>query len=154
MRDRLFSLQAYEDLMKEHICDMIDILLDNNIEFRVLSHKSKLDFQPPLPSRVTDTMGDMVLFDISNYSFESAELNEEIFCFGAGFGSENMGATVCIPLSSIAQIFIGEVPILLNFTPLDRPRMNDNQSNMSPKNSMEALLNNPNNQHLLQKRKR
>ncbi len=155
MQSKLFKLPIYGSIMMEHMWNMISALLDNNIEFRILCHKESVSFEPELSSRITDTMGDMVLFDISNYSFESAMLTEEEFQFCAGFGSENIGTTVIVPILAIAQIFVGEIPIALNFTPQDEEEIEKvDIVEKKSDSSMEALLSNPNNQHLLKKRKR
>lgn len=155
MQNKLFQLPIYRKMMLEHLQDMIHTLLDNNIEFRILCQKQNILFEPELPNRITDTMGNMVLFDISNYSFESAVLTKNELSFGAGFGSENIGATVILPLLSITQIYINEIPIMLNFAPQEKQEVNEAEVNeQDTDKSMSSLLNNPNNQHLLKKRKR
>jgi hypothetical protein len=154
MQNKLFESQIYEKIMMDHIWNMISAMLDNTIEFRILCHKENVSFEPELPNRVTDTMGDMTLFEISNYSFESAVLIDKELHFGAGFGSENIGTTVIVPILSIAQIFLGEIPIILNFTTQNKEDEKEVVVEKNIDNSMNALLNNPNNQHLLKKRKR
>lgn len=158
MQNKLFESQIYRSIMADHIGNIISAMLDNNMEFRILCHKENISFEPELPDRITNTMGDMTLFDISNYSFESAVLTSGEFHFGAGFGSENIGTTVSIPILSIAQIFLGEIPIVLNFTTQnkeeDKEIAEEEMVDRKIDNSMNALLNNPNNQNLLKKRKR
>ena len=82
---------------------------------------------------------------LANYSFESATLNKEFLEFEAGFGSENFGAVVQIPLLAIKQIFVGEYPILINIASIPEEA--------EEIDSMSALLNNPENAKLLKRRK-
>ena len=87
-----------------------------------------------------------VLFILTGYTLESAFRKDDTLVFEAGFGAENFGSVVTVPLLAIKQIFLGETPLLLNHATLPMPS--------SPKatNSMEALLNNPENQKLLKKK--
>jgi hypothetical protein len=85
---------------------------------------------------------------LSGYTFESAKIDKGYFVFEAGFGSENFGATVSVPLLAIKQLFVEEHPIVINLAePLLAQKKED-----KVQNSMEALLNNPENKKLLKKK--
>ena len=90
---------------------------------------------------------------IANYSFETASVEEGYLSFEAGFGSENIGALVQVPLSAIRQIYVDEYPILINVAPYTKEEKEEVQVN-EEENSMNALLNNPENAKLLKKKKK
>jgi hypothetical protein len=93
-----------------------------------------------------DTFQEKVLFLIFEYSFESALLTQDEFSFEAGFGAENFGSKVTLPLLAISEIIVENRPILVNFfSPFKKTE--------PIKNSMEKLLQNPENQKFLKKKK-
>ncbi len=73
---------------------------------------------------------------------------EDELIFEAGFGQENIGSFVSVPLSAILQIVIEETPILIN---LSIPKEPEEKDNGGVEKSMEALLSNPENQKLFKK---
>jgi len=92
---------------------------------------------------------------LANYSFESASLEDNYLSFEAGFGPENIGALVQIPITAIRQIFVGEYPILINVSPSSKTEeISDEKIEEDEDNSMNALLNNPENAKLLKKKKK
>ena len=147
MTINLFQTPEYKTLMQEHIAKTITYLFDKNQEFALACEIKYISFNPELPSDIKETFKETVLFILSGYTFESAKLEEGLFYFEAGFGSENFGATVTVPLLAIKQLFVGDHPIILN---LAQPAI---QENISKKSSMEALLSNPENKKLLKKKK-
>jgi len=141
------SLQhpQFQELMQEHIFNTIEFLFESNQEFGVACEIKYVDFNPQLPKNIQKSLPNVTLFMLANYSFESATLNKEFLEFEAGFGSENFGAVVQIPLLGIKQIFVEEYPILINIASI--PEQTEEIDSMS------ALLNNPENAKLLKKRK-
>ena len=148
MTINLFQTKEYKALMTEHISKTIAYLFSKNQEFAIACEIEHIDFNPPLPATIMESFNDIVLFVLSGYTFESAKLEEEYFIFEAGFGEENFGSTVTIPLLAIKQVIVGEHPIVLN---LAKPSPKQERSTQ---NSMEALLKNPENKKLLKKKKR
>jgi len=69
------------------------------------------------------------------------------------FGDENFGSLVTVPLLAIKQIFVGEYPITINVSEPSEATEMSKPSEVDSSKSMEALLNNPENKKLLQKRK-
>jgi hypothetical protein len=137
----------FQDIMQEHIFNTIEFLFDINQEFGVACEIDFVQFDPPLPKDIENTLPTITLFMLANYSFESASLTEEYLQFEAGFGTNNFGSFVQIPLLAIKQMFVNEYPILINITsPKDE---NDEEVD-----SMSALLNNPENARLLKKKKK
>ena len=147
MTINLFQTPEYKALMGEHIYKTIDYLFSKDQEFAIACEIKHVTFNPELPSNIKETFKDTVLFVLSGYTFETAKLEEEYFYFEAGFGDENFGSTVTVPLLAIKQLFMGDHPIVFN---LANP---SEKKETSSKNSMEALMNNPENKKLLQKKK-
>ena len=148
MTINLFQTKEYKELMTEHISKTIAYLFNKNQEFAIACEIEHIDFDPALPQSIMEGFNDVVLFVLSGYTYESAQLGGEYFRFEAGFGEENFGSTVTIPLLAIKQVIVGEHPIVLN---LAKPSPKQERSTQ---NSMEALLNNPENKKLLKKKKR
>ena len=144
----LFQTQEYKALMQEHISNTIAYLFSKDQEFAIACEVKYIDFDPPLPKEILEGFKETVLFVLSGYTYESAKLEGEYFSFEAGFGSDNFGSSVTMPLLAIKQVIVGEHPIVLN---LAHPTP---KAELSKKSSMEALLNNPENKKLLKKKKR
>ncbi|WP_232501344.1 hypothetical protein [Sulfurovum sp. NBC37-1] len=148
MTMNLFQTPQYRTLMKDHIAKTIIYLFEKNQEFAIACETEYITFEPELPSDIRESFNETVLFVISGYTYESAKVDDEYFVFEAGFGSENFGSTVQVPLLAIKQLFVGEHPIVIN---LADPVIPQKQADKT-KNSMEALLNNPENKKLLKKK--
>jgi hypothetical protein len=147
MTINLFQTPEYKALMQEHIEKTIGYLFNKNQEFALACEIEYVNFTPELPSDIKETFKETVLFVLSGYTYETAKLEEGYFYFEAGFGSDNFGSTVTVPLLAIKQLFVGDHPIVLNLAePVKKEEV-------SKKNSMEALLNNPENKKLLKKKK-
>ncbi len=148
MTINLFQTPEYRALMQEHIYKTIAYLFSKDQDFAIACEVKHVTFDPPLPQEILDSFQDTVLFVLNGYTYESARLDESKFGFEAGFGSENFGSNVSMPLLAIKQVIVGEHPIVLNLAH-PAPKVT-----LSQKNSMEALLSNPENQKLLKKKKR
>ncbi len=147
MTINLFQTPEYKALMQEHIEKTISYLFNKDQEFALACEIKYLNFNPELPSDIKDTFKETVLFILSGYTYETAKLEEGYFYFEAGFGNDNFGSTVTVPLLAIKQLFVGDHPIVLN---LAEPVT---EKKTSKKSSMEALMNNPENKKLLKKKK-
>jgi len=148
MTINLFQTPEYRALMQEHISKTIAYLFSKDQDFAIACEVKHVTFNPPLPDDIFESFHDTVLFVLNGYTYESAKLEEDYFGFEAGFGSENFGSTVTMPLLAIKQVIVGEHPIILNLAEPASPKK------QATKSSMEALLNNPENQKLLKKKKR
>ena len=149
MTINLFQTPEYKKLMEEHIEKTIGYLFNKNQEFALACEIKYVSFTPELPSEIKETFNETVLFVLSGYTYETAKLEEEYFYFEAGFGADNFGSTVSVPLLAIKQVFVGDHPIVLN---LAEPVNKEEVSDVSKKSSMEALLNNPENKKLIKKK--
>ncbi len=141
---------TYKNLMQNHILATIEYLFDANQEFGVACEISVVNFSPELPSDLYESLPEITLFMLANYSFETASVDQHYLSFEAGFGPDNFGALVQIPLLAIKQLFVEEYPILLNVTTSSSPIEEEEKEEVD---SMSALLNNPENAKLLKKKK-
>ena len=160
MTINLFQTPEYRTLMQSHILQTIEYLFSKNQEFALACEVRTITFNPELPTEVLDSFNETVLFILSGYTLESAHLEDGYFAFEAGFGADNFGSLVTIPLLGIQQILIGgDTPIMINHAKLrieeeeeEEKEESDSQKALKS-SSMEALLNNPENKKLLKGKK-
>jgi len=146
MQLKLSDSAKLKKINQNYIYDTLEFLLSNNQFFGIVCETSYTEFNPPLPTSLMDTFQDRVFFMIAEYSFESAILEEDSFSFEAGFGEENIGSKVSLPLLAIQEVIVENHPILVNFfSPIKKEK--------KIQNSMEKLLQNPQNQKLLKKKR-
>ncbi|CAA6798871.1 MAG: Unknown protein [uncultured Sulfurovum sp.] len=139
--------------MKEHILATIEYLFNESQEFGIACETSTVNFEPNLPTELRESLPEVTLFMLANYSFETASIDAHYISFEAGFGAENFGALVHIPLLAVKQVFVEEYPILINVSSVEED--NGEKEEVVEKeaiNSMEALLNNPENAKLLKRK--
>lgn len=145
--------RKYANLMQKHIVDILAHLFETEQNFGILCKIETLSFEPDLPSDITSEFRPMTLFFLAGYTFESARLGKDTLSFEAGFGSDNLGSVVTVPLLGIMQIIIDETPIFVNLaSPVenDQTKAKNNESlKGGEQSSMEALLANPENQKFL-----
>ena len=159
MTINLFQTPEYRTLMKAHILKTIEYLFSKNQEFALACEVKMITFTPELPTEILDSFNETVLFILSGYTFESAQLDEGSFSFEAGFGTDNFGSLVTIPLLGIQQILIGgDTPIMINHAKavINEEKENEEESDSQKaleSSSMEALLKNPENKKLLKGKK-
>jgi len=140
---------AYQELMKEHIYATVEYMFDKNQEFSVACETSNVNFEPNLPTELRESLPEVTLFMLANYSFETANIDTDYISFEAGFGAENFGALVHIPLLAVKQLFVDEYPILINVASMNESIEEEKAEVID---SMAALLNNPENAKLLKKK--
>lgn len=153
MTINLLQTPEYRALMQSHIYETIQYLFKKNQEFALACEVKYITFTPELPADIKESFDDTVLFILSGFTFESAQLNEGYFSFEAGFGSDNFGSTVSLPLLAIKQLFVGDNPIVINFAQPVIENEKKKEGSASKKSSMEALLKNPENKKLLKNKK-
>ncbi|WP_456432436.1 hypothetical protein [Nitratifractor sp.] len=143
-----FQSPRYREIITEHIRRTLGFLLGEGIEFAVAAEVEHCTFSPELPSDIRDRFAPTSLFVLSGYTFESAVVEEKALRFEAGFGEENFGSVVSIPLLAIKQVIVGEYPIIINVAEPEPPLPPESER------SMEALLSNPENRKLLKKKRK
>ncbi len=144
--EEFFQSNEYKELSKKNIYDTLALLLKKGIEFSIISYTNVINFNPIIPKEIIE-FDEIAMFIIAGYSYESSSLNKETFNFEAGFGAENYGSVLSIPLEAIVQIAIGEELLLINhYEPKENIPEEVNKS-------MDILLNNPENLKLIKRNK-
>ncbi|MBU0631183.1 hypothetical protein KKA17_00915 [bacterium] len=146
----LFDIIKNDDfrkLMQSHIEELIVYFFKNEQNFGILCNIDEISFEPELPTYIASEFRPMTLFFLAGYTFETAHIDDNRLIFEAGFGAENIGSFVSVPLLSILQIIVDETPIFVNVATYEKNREEKKVTSDKDgiKNSMEALLSNPEN---------
>lgn len=110
----IVNLPYFREIKEQHAKDILMILLERDEPFSVLAHTPAIKFDPELPKNITEQFTDVIMFAIANYTLQSAHISDDNFVFEAGFGEENIGSVVTVPISNIIQITQDEVPLFVN----------------------------------------
>jgi hypothetical protein len=140
------------DIMSTHIQQLLVYLFEQEQNFGILCKIEQLTFDPELPKHISDEFRPMTLFFLAGYTFESARIDNDSLVFEAGFGNENIGSFVTVPLLSIMQIIIDETPIFVNLASPNTVKQTNNEDK-GIQNSMAALLSNPENEKFIKNKK-
>lgn len=130
----------YKNLVEKQIKETTLFLLEKNQEFSITANIEPISFTPELPKVIKDQMHKFSLFILSNYTYTTVQINDEYMTFEAGFGNENFGSVVKIPLYAIFQIVIDESILYINSVATVEKFNKDLK-----KNSFNIFKNNPNN---------
>lgn len=144
----IISNDDFKAIAKKQIKEIIEFLLRNNQEFAVTANVKGISFEPQLPSSILDKLSMFSLFVLSNYTYSTIEINENYLTFEAGFGKENFGASVKIPLLAVFQVIIDESILYINSVATSE---NFVQKEELIKKSLDVFKNNPKNKKLLDK---
>ena len=145
--------RSYANLMQKHIIELLTHFFEREQNFGILCKIEMLSFDPELPKTVTSEFRPMTLFFLAGYTFESARIDNNCLSFEAGFGTDNLGSIVTVPLLAIMQIIIDETPIFVNLASIAEVQKSSEKAieanSGGQKSSMEALLSNPENKKFL-----
>ncbi len=143
----------FASLMQRHVEELMLYLFDKDESFGILCRIEHLKFEPELPEHITSEFRPMTLFYLAGYTFESARIDGDHLIFEAGFGAENIGSFVTVPLLNIIQIIIDETPIFINHAVYAEEKTSEAElSEGGVENSMAAFLSNPENEKFLKKK--
>ena len=137
--------------MQNNIQNLIIHFFQREQNFGILCKVDDVSFQPALPQEIQDSFRDMTLFFLAGYTFETAKIEDNYLVFEAGFGSENIGSVVSVPLLSIVQIIADETPVLINLSTY-KEEIEPQKKVVDEKgvdNSMSSFLSNPENAKFL-----
>lgn len=149
MLQEVLNDSKFSEIMREHIAQVVSLLLEKGVHFSILTNVNEIEFDPPLPEDIRSTFKPITMFVLAGYTFESCTIGEESLGFEAGFGPDNFGSYVNIPILSVLQIVINETPILINLA-INNEKKSKGESD-GVQRSMDALLSNPENEKLLKK---
>jgi hypothetical protein len=132
--------EEYKNLVESQIKENILFLLDKNQEFSITANIEPISFTPELPTVIKNQMNKFSLFVLSNYTYTTIKIDNGFLSFEAGFGNENFGSIVKIPLYAIFQIVVDESILYINSVATVEKFNKDLK-----KNSFNVFKNNPNN---------
>lgn len=152
----LLEQPEFAEMLSDHALETIAYFLDEGIEFGVLCNLSEVTFRNPLPEEIYNGLKPLTLFMVAGYSFESAMLRDDlVLCFEAGFGPDNFGTVVEIPVSAILQLMVSDTVVFVNLTATLPKRHKKGIQNIgSESRSFEAIFSNPENENLFGKKKK
>ncbi|AXH10683.1 hypothetical protein CP960_00550 [Malaciobacter halophilus] len=141
----IIEQESYKELIDSQIKDIIEYLIDNSEEFAITANLEAMEFTPELPQNIKSQLSKFSLYVLANYTYTTIEIiDDNKLTFEAGFGSENFGSKVTLPLHSIFQIIIDDAILYLN--PLATV---DKFNTSSKEKSLNVFKNNPKNKNLI-----
>ncbi len=154
MLDNVINNENFAILMKNNIQDMIVHFFESEQNFGILCKIEEVTFEPELPPEINAEFRAMTLFFLAGYTFETAHIVDDFLIFEAGFGADNYGSVVRVPLLSIMQIIVDETPLLINLSiykeKLEKSKVKKVDGN-GVENSTNSFLSNPENSKFLKK---
>ncbi|SFV52257.1 FIG00469468: hypothetical protein [hydrothermal vent metagenome] len=147
----------FAKLMKQHLIEVITFLFEREQNFGILCKIEDISFNPELPEYMQESFPPVTLFILAGYTFESAYIESDHLIFEAGFGSENFGSVVSVPLLSIIQVVVDETPICINLSELKLEDLEKEEAlaksvdQKSIEASMSIFLSNPENEKFFKK---
>ncbi len=145
MNNNFFSDYDFSELMTFHMRDIVEMLLQKGEFFSILTNIEDVVFDPILPDEISSDFKPITLFVVSEYTFESCSIDEENLYFEAGFGAQNIGSYITIPLGSIVQILLDNTPVFINLA----KKQGSTRKKKNIDKSTNIFLNNPKNKGLL-----
>ena len=146
MLDSVINNKDFATLMQKNIYDMLVHLFEKEQNFGVLCKIEDTSFEPELPADINAEFRPMTLFFLAGYTFDTARIVDDSLVFEAGFGADNYGSLVNVPLLSIMQIIVDETPLLINLATYTKDvKIEKKVDDGGVKNSMASFLSNPEN---------
>ncbi|WP_321469882.1 hypothetical protein [Halarcobacter sp.] len=144
MINNIIENSEYKDLVSKQVKETMEFLIEQGQEFAITANIDAVKFDPELPSLVFDQLSKFSLFVLSNYTYSTINIDDNYITFEAGFGSENFGSIVKVPLFSIFQIIIDESILYINSVATV-----DKFNKDAKEKSFNVFKNNPNNKNLI-----
>lgn len=152
MLNNVIEDSKFASLMQNNIKELIIHFFEKEQNYGILCKIEDVTFDPALPESISSEFRPLTLFFLAGYTFETAQIDDDFLVFEAGFGSDNFGSVVHVPLLSIMQIIIDETPVLINLATYEKPqKIKEDVKHNGVKNSMDSFLSNPENSKFLKK---
>ena len=146
MLDNVIEDIDFARLMQVNIQKTIIHFFEKEQNFGVLCKIEDVYFEPELPADINAEFRPMTLFFLAGYTFETARIVEDTLIFEAGFGADNYGSLVHVPLLSIMQVIVDETPVLINLATYKKDVIIEKKVDVNGvENSMASFLSNPEN---------
>lgn len=153
MLENVINDKDFADLMRKNLQDLVVHFFQKEQNFGVLCKIEEVSFEPALPENINSEFRPLTLFFLAGYTFETAKVFGDCLVFEAGFGAENYGSVVTVPLLSIMQIIIDETPVMINlasYQKVQQVKQHEAQQD-GIENSMASFLSNPENSKFFKK---
>jgi len=153
--ESLIEDRDFAKMMKKHMQELMILFFQKEQNFGILCKIEDVSFNPPLPDEMLADFRSLTLFFLAGYTFETARLEDDMLIFEAGFGSENFGSVVSVPLLSILQVIVDETPVMINLAIETQEVKEEEEQKVDEngvKNSMASFLSNPENSKFLKKK--
>ena len=152
MLDSVINNSEFAELMQKNIQELIVHFFLQEQNFGILCNIENVYFEPSLPEVIVTEFRPLTLFFLAGYTFETAHIENEHLIFEAGFGADNFGSIVSVPLVSILQIIVDETPVLINLATYKSKKNSKKESDQKGvENSMASFLSNPENSKFVKK---
>lgn len=152
MLDNVIEDKNFARLMQNNIQELIIHFFQAEQNFGILCKIEDATFEPSLPEDINSEFRPLTLFFLAGYTFETARIEGDSLVFEAGFGPDNFGSVVTIPLLSILQMIVDETPVLINLAVYKKEMPEQEIKDGSGiKNSMDSFLSNPENSKFIKK---
>ncbi|MDK9693271.1 MAG: hypothetical protein OEL19_03345 [Sulfurimonas sp.] len=152
MLESIIEDKKFASVMQKNIENLLFYLFEKDQYFGILCKIEHITFDPPLPKEISTEFRSMTLFFLAGYTFETANIIDNDLVFEAGFGAENFGSIVTVPLRAIVQIIVDETPLLINLANYKKEKKEvKHADNGGIENSMASFLSNPENSKFLKK---
>ncbi len=153
MLENIIDEAEFAKIMQNSIQNVIIHFFGKEQNFGILCKIEEVHFNPSLPESINSEFRPLTLFFLAGYTFDTARIEDDILIFEAGFGSDNYGSVVSVPLLSIMQVIIDETPVLINLSVYkesqDEQKEVKKEDDTGVENSMASFLNNPENSKFL-----
>jgi len=104
----------YKEMIEGQLFELIGFLLNNEEEFNLTANIRVIEFEPVIPDAIAKNFQPFTLFALANYTYSTIELTDTHISFETGFGAENFGSVVTIPLYALFQVVVDESILFLN----------------------------------------
>ncbi|OHE06331.1 MAG: hypothetical protein A2513_09720 [Sulfurimonas sp. RIFOXYD12_FULL_33_39] len=152
MLDYVIEDKDFARIMQKNIQNLIIHLFEKDQSFGILCKIEHITFEPSLPEIIRSEFRPMTLFFLAGYTFDTASIIGENLVFEAGFGTDNFGSIVTVPLLSIMQVIVDETPLLINLANYKKDIKSIKKvDDGGVENSMASFLSNPENSKFLKK---
>jgi hypothetical protein len=152
--DSVINNSEFTQLMQKHIQELIIHFFQREQNFGILCKIEDAEFNPSLPEDIVSEFRPLTLFFLAGYTFETAHIQDNYLVFEAGFGVDNFGSVVSVPLVNIMQVIVDETPVMINLAnhqEEQKPKKDLNPKGI--KDSMASFLSNPENSKFVKDKK-
>lgn len=154
MLDSVINNKEFTELMQKHMQELIIHFFQKEQNFGILCKIEDARFEPNLPEEIVSEFRPLTLFFLAGYTFETAHIADNTLIFEAGFGAENFGSLVHVPLASVMQVIVDETPVMINLaTYQSEEKFEEVPDVKGVKDSMASFLSNPENSRFVKDKK-